>query len=82
MKMPKESVIEQKNPIAFLNEIRGSVDYVDLGTWGQGPTTSFTVGTNIDGVPYSGTAENKKDAKRKCAVDILTRLYRISVPQK
>jgi len=82
MKMPKESVIEQKNPIAFLNEIRGSVDYVDLGTWGQGPSTSFTVGANIDGVPYSGTAENKKDAKRKCAIDVLTRLYRISVPQK
>lgn len=80
MRMPSEAVLEQKNPVAFLNEIRGTVDYRDLGTWGQGPTETYTVGANIDGVPYSGTAETKKDAKKNCAIDILTRLYRIAIP--
>lgn len=81
MQMPSQDAIGQKNPVAFLNEIRGHVEYVELGAYGH--TTNdmtFTVGTNIDGVPYTGTGENKKDAKKNCAIDVLTRLYRINVP--
>lgn len=80
MRMPHEAVIEQKNPVSFLNEIRGVVEYVELGTFGQSPNISYTMGANIDGEPYSGTGSTKKDAKKACAVDILTRLYRINVP--
>lgn len=80
MRMPNDAVLEQKNPVAFINEIRGVVEYVDLGTWGQGMAETYTVGANIDGVPYSGTASSRKDAKKNCAIDILTRLYRISIP--
>lgn len=80
MSMPNADVIQQKNPIAFLNEIRGAVEYVELGTWGTSPNISFTVGANLDGVPYSGTGPNKKEAKKNCAIDILMRLYQIDIP--
>ena len=62
---------------SFLNEIRGTVDYILLGTWGSGPQQVFTMGANIDGVPYSGNGPNKKDAKKACAKDILFKLYSI-----
>jgi len=80
MSMPNANVLQQKNPVAFLNEIRGGVEYVELGTWGIGPNVSYTVGANLDGVPYSGTGANKKDAKKNCAIDILMRLYQIDIP--
>jgi len=78
MSMPAQGSLEQKNPVAFLNEIRGTVDYMLLGTWGTGPNVVFTMGVNIEGVPYSGNGPNKKDAKKACAKDILARLYRIN----
>merc|ERR1712059_91969 len=77
MSMPPGGSLDQKNPVSFLNEIRGTVEYMLLGTWGTGPSTVFTVGCNIDGVPYSGNGPNKKEAKKACAKDILGRLYRI-----
>lgn len=77
MTMPTSGSIEQKNPVSFLNEIRGTVDYILLGTWGTGPQQVFTMGANIDGVPYSGNGPNKKDAKKACAKDILLKLYSI-----
>jgi len=78
MSMPPGGSLDQKNPVSFLNEIRGTVEYMLLGTWGTGPSTVFTVGCNIDGVPYSGNGPNKKEAKKACAKDILGRLYRIT----
>lgn len=77
MMMPAPGSIEQKNPVSFLNEIRGAVDYILLGTWGTGPNAVFTMGVNIDGVPYSGNGPNKKDAKKNCAKEILSKLYSI-----
>jgi len=80
MRMPDQKALENKNPIAFLNEVRGTVEYVDLGQWGVYPNITYTVGANIEGIPYSGTSDNKKEAKKQCAIDILTRLYRITIP--
>ena len=79
--MLNPGLLEQKHPVAFLNEIRGAIEFKDLGHWGTGDTEKFTIGTNIDGVPYSGTASSRKEAKRNCAADVLTRLYKISVPK-
>ena len=80
MTMPSQGSLEQKNPVAFLNEIRGNVVYTLLGTWGTGPNMVFSMGTNIDGVAYSGTGANKKDAKKNCAKDVLNKLYKINMP--
>ena len=77
MVMPDTASIDGKNPVSFLNEIRGAVDYILLGTWGTGPQQVFTMGVNIDGVPYSGNGPNKKDAKKNCAKEILAKLYSI-----
>ena len=73
MTMPSQGSLEQKNPVAFLNEIRGNVVYT-------GPNMVFSMGTNIDGVAYSGTGANKKDAKKNCAKDVLNKLYKINMP--
>lgn len=77
MARPTDECIESKNPVAFLNEIRGALDYVLVGTWGSGNGTIFTMGVNIDGVAYSGAAPSKKDAKKNCAKEILAKLYGI-----
>ena len=70
---------EQKNPVAFLNELRGNTEYSQLGSWGAGPNLVFSMGVNIDGVPYSGTGPSKKEAKRNCAKDVLAKLYKITM---
>jgi len=80
MPMPANGSLEQKNAVALLNEIRGNVVYTLLGTWGTGPNMVFSMGTNIDGRPYSGTGPNKKEAKKNCAKDVLAKLYRINMP--
>ena len=78
MQSPEQGSLEQKNPVAFLNEIRGNVEYSQLGSWGTGANLVFSMGVNIDGVPYSGTGPSKKEAKRNCARDVLAKLYKIS----
>jgi len=77
MMMPSGGSVEQKNPVAFLNEIRGNVDYQELGTWGTGPNLVFTIGVNIDGTDYSGSGPSKKEAKKACAQEILAKLYKV-----
>lgn len=79
--MPDQAIQEQKNPVAFLNEIRGNVQYNQLGSWGTGANLVFSIGVNIDGVQYSGTGPSKKEAKRNCARDVLAKLYRINTSQ-
>lgn len=76
-----EEASSAKSPVGFLNELRGTVDYQELGSWGQGEQAVFSIGVNIDGIAYSGTGSTKKDAKRNCAIDILTRLYKVNVPR-
>ena len=91
--IPMPGSTEGKNPVSFLNEIRGVVEYVLLGQYGncevgkilniqlkicviviiflniffmprffflQQANYSFTMGCNIDGVPYSGSGKTKK----------------------
>ena len=70
---------EQKNPVAFLNEIRGTTEYSHLGSWGVGTNLVFSMGVNIDGVSYSGSGPSKKEAKRNCAKDVLAKLYKINM---
>ena len=77
---PSEEALGSKNPVAFLNEIRGQVEYLELGHKGLGPNIIYSIGVNIDGVPYSGEGPSKKDAKKSCAADVLFRLYGINVP--
>jgi hypothetical protein len=49
-----------KNPVSLLNELRGSLDYACVSSWGSGTHQLFTMGVTIDGVSYTGTASNKK----------------------
>jgi len=74
-----DAELGHKNPVAFLNEIRGTVDYMELGGYGDSQNMTYSIGVNIDGTPYSGTGPSKKDAKKACAADVLTRLYGINV---
>lgn len=77
---PSEEALGSKNPVAFLNEIRGGVEYMELGHKGLGPNIIYSIGVNLDGVPYLGEGPSKKDAKKACACDVLFRLYGINVP--
>ncbi len=52
--------VMNKNPVSLLNELRGSLDYACVSSWGSGTHQLFTMGVTIDGVSYTGTASNKK----------------------
>ncbi len=54
--------VMNKNPVSLLNELRGSLDYACVSSWGSGTHQLFTMGVTIDGVSYTGTASNKKVA--------------------
>jgi hypothetical protein len=55
-----------KNPVSLLNELRGSLDYACVSSWGSGTHQLFTMGVTIDGVSYTGTASNKKVIGNQC----------------
>ena len=77
--MSEQGCLEQKNPVAFLNEIRGNTEYSQLGSWGTGTNQVFSMGVNIEGVAYSGSGPSKKEAKKNCAKDVLAKLYKINM---
>jgi hypothetical protein len=60
-----------KNPVSLLNELRGSLDYACVSSWGSGTHQLFTMGVTIDGVSYTGTASNKKVSGNQCCGSVL-----------
>lgn len=80
MKMFSAEELRAKNPVALLHELRGGLEYVCLGAWGTAPNQTFTMSLTVDGEHFNGTGPNKKEAKRLCAIDVLTRLYNLPIP--
>lgn len=69
------------HPVMLLNQIRPGLVYVELSRVGNPPNTMFTLAVEIDGVEYSGTAKNKKDAKKAAAKVALLALYGLTYPE-
>ncbi|XP_060832225.1 double-stranded RNA-specific editase 1-like isoform X1 [Bombus pascuorum] len=70
------------HPVMLLNQMRPGLTYVELNRVGNPPNTMFTLAVDIDGIEYSGTAKNKKDAKKIAAKSALLALYGLNYPDE
>ncbi|XP_076658130.1 uncharacterized protein LOC143362129 [Halictus rubicundus] len=70
------------HPVMLLNQMRPGLTYVELNRVGNPPNTMFTLAVEIDGVEYTGTAKNKKDAKKIAAKSALLALYGLNYPDE
>ncbi|XP_050576350.1 double-stranded RNA-specific editase 1-like isoform X3 [Bombus affinis] len=70
------------HPVMLLNQMRPGLTYVELNRIGNPPNTMFTLAVDIDGIEYSGTAKNKKDAKKIAAKSALFTLYGLNYPDE
>lgn len=68
------------HPVMLLNQMRPGLVYVELNRVGNPPYTMFTLAVEVDGIEYTGTAKNKKDAKKVAAKGALLALYDLSYP--
>ncbi|KYM95888.1 PREDICTED: double-stranded RNA-specific editase 1-like [Cyphomyrmex costatus] len=70
------------HPVMLLNQMRPGLKYAELSRVGNHPpNTMFTVAVEIAGIEYSGTAKNKKDAKKAAAKAALLALYNLTYPE-
>jgi len=77
-KMPDNPT--ERHPVQLLNELRGGVTFIVVGSSGVTPNIIFTLGCEIDGTQYTGVGRNKKDAKKHCAMEALKVLYNVQYP--
>ncbi|KZC12121.1 Interleukin enhancer-binding factor 3-B [Dufourea novaeangliae] len=70
------------HPVMLLNQMRPGLTYSELNRVGNPPNTMFTLAVEIDGVEYTGTAKNKKDAKKIAAKSALLALYDLTYPEE
>jgi len=78
-KMPDNPT--DRHPVQLLNELRGGVSYALVSETGTPPNMMFTFGTEIDGQAFTGEGKNKKDAKKKCAENVLKVIYGVVYPE-
>ncbi|XP_018060072.1 PREDICTED: putative uncharacterized protein DDB_G0271606 isoform X4 [Atta colombica] len=69
------------HPVMLLNQMRPGLTYTELSRVGNPPNTMFTLAVEICGIEYSGTAKNKKDAKKAAAKAALLALYNLTYPE-
>lgn len=69
------------HPVMLLNQMRPGLTYAELSRVGNPPNTMFTLAVEIGGIEYSGTAKNKKDAKKAAAKAALLALYDLTYPE-
>ena len=47
---------------------------------GAPPHCIFTIGTEVDGINFTGAGKSKKDAKKVCAMEVLMKVYNVVYP--
>ncbi|KAG7188214.1 hypothetical protein KM043_016084 [Ampulex compressa] len=70
------------HPVMLLNQMRPALTYMELNRVGNPPNTMFTLAVEVDGIEYTGTAKNKKDAKKIAAKGALLALYGLTYPDE
>lgn len=63
--------LEEKNPVALLNELRPGLEYKLLDRVGPVHAPIFTMTVNVDNQVYNGKGTTKKKAKAKAAENAL-----------
>lgn len=69
-----------RHPVQLLNEMEGQLQYETTVT-GHPPEQEFTLSVELKGATYSGTATNKKEAKKKAAQAALAAVYNVHYPE-
>ncbi|XP_016842197.1 transcription factor SPT20 homolog isoform X2 [Nasonia vitripennis] len=70
------------HPVMLLNQMRPGLTYTEVSRVGNPPNTMFTLAVDVDGQQYTGTAKNKKDAKKVAAKAALHALFNLVYPEE
>ncbi|KAF7995111.1 hypothetical protein HCN44_004583 [Aphidius gifuensis] len=68
------------HPVMLLNQMRPGITYKELQRTGNSPNILFTLAVDTDGQTFTGTAKNKKEAKKNVAINALKVLYNVVYP--
>lgn len=68
------------HPVMLLNQMRPGITYKELQRTGNSPNILFTLAVETDGKTFTGTAKNKKEAKKNVAINALKALYNVVYP--
>lgn len=68
-----------RHPVQLLNEMEGQLAY-ESQTTGVPPHVVFEISVTLNGKTYSGSAKNKKDAKKYAAQAALAAIYNVIYP--
>lgn len=58
-----------------MSVMRPCTQFSDLGSQGITPNILHTVGCTVDGQSFLGNGRSKKEARKKVATEILTKLF-------
>lgn len=70
------------HPVILLNRMLPGLTYYEISRIGNPPTTTFTLGVKTNGQEFTGSAKNKKDAKKLAAKAALLGLYNVNYPEE
>lgn len=62
---------ETVHPVTLVGRLYPGTLFSELSREGTPPNLTFCMGATVNGVQYTGTAQNKKEAKKNCALNIL-----------
>ncbi|XP_011308958.1 double-stranded RNA-specific editase 1 isoform X2 [Fopius arisanus] len=85
-KPPTERVLPENalsvHPVMLLNQMKPGITYVEVSRSGNPPHTMFTLSVEIDEKVFTGSAKNKRDAKKIAAKAALKALYNLEYPEE
>lgn len=62
---------ETLHPVTLVGRLYPGTLFSEISREGHAPHLTFCIGATVNGVQYTGTARNKKEAKKNCAIEIL-----------
>ncbi|XP_023328897.1 double-stranded RNA-specific editase 1 isoform X3 [Eurytemora carolleeae] len=69
----------QRHPVQLLNEMEGQLEY-ETTVDGLPPNTFYTITVSVNGIPYTGSGKNKKEAKKIAAQSALAAIHNVHYP--
>lgn len=69
-----------RHPVQMLHEMVGACNYETVSE-GSPPEVIYYMSVVVSGQMYTGSAKNKKDAKKKCAMEVMRNVYGVVYPE-
>jgi len=77
-KLPEDAAT--RHPVGLLHEMVGACNFETVSEGSQ-PEVLFYMSVVVSGQMYTGSAKTKKEAKKKCAMEVMRNVYGVVYPE-